>query len=130
MRLTRSKIADAAGRETPFLSITEVLIPTLRSIDVEAHLAMLNGAAEYVHRQASILPTPYRVGFRAALIWLDIEAVLSEGRRYQNLPFSKRQSRLRDWETSRFSVKRDVVRLLRGLAVFAYYDHPTFWQSK
>lgn len=81
--------------------------------DVEAFLAA----------QIAAMPAHLRLPVRLALIGFELLPLARRGRRFSALGLETRRKILQRWGSSRLGPKRDLVRLIRSSALYAYLDH-------
>ena len=77
----------------------------------------------HIEDQIRLLPNYLRLGITFAVTMFNLESVLFTGKTFTNLQKTDQIRQLRRWETSRFRIKRDLLRFIGSLALFNYYDH-------
>ncbi len=82
--------------------------------DVTAHLRF----------QVRAMPTHLRIPLVAALLFFDAWPRLHSGRAFRKIAPHAQAAILQRWSRSRIPQFRDLVKLVRSCALFAYLDHP------
>jgi hypothetical protein len=85
--------------------------------------AVISEVAGHIEDQIKLLPKYLRFGINLAVTVFNLESVIFNGKTFTHLQKPAQIKHLRRWETSRFRTKRDLLRFIRSLALFNYYDH-------
>ena len=86
--------------------------------------AIVGEVANSLQQQIRLVPQPIRLAVRVALISFSCEAILYHRKTFRSLSLEDRKKHLLRWESSRIRGKRDIVRFVRSMSLFNFYDHP------
>ncbi len=116
-RLGRRREATVAG-------IVDCLIPSFPRLDAGTRAAIMADVTRFVGSQISALPEFLRVPYELALTAFELLPVLRWGRPFGALAPERRAAYVALWSDARIGAMRNFVKLVRGCALLAYYDHP------
>ena len=85
--------------------------------------AVISEVADHIEDQIKLLPKYLEFGINFAVTIFNLESVIFHGKTFTHLKKPAQIKHLRRWETSRFSIKRDLLRFIQSLVLFNYYDH-------
>lgn len=100
------------------------LLPDYPPLDPATRAAAAAEVAAHVADQLAALPPYLRLPVRlalAAFAWLPL---LVAGRPFAALPPARQATWLGWWSAAPLAPARDVVRLVRSVALLAWFDHP------
>lgn len=112
-----------AIQERVLAGIVAVLLPTDPPLDPQVRDAVAAEATRFVVLQVSNIPTFLRVPYRVAILGFHCLALFRHGRFFLSLPAERRRAYVTLWSDAPLGPMRDFVRLVRGCALLAYYDH-------
>ena len=125
MSKTRSRSKIAVGARIPLIRLLVItaaqetkLFAMTQSDEVTADVAI------FIEQQIGLLPKSLRIAVRLAITIFNLEPILFHGRTFTRLSQTARIEHMKRWESSRFAAKRDLIRYIRSLVLFNYYDHP------
>lgn len=95
--------------------------PSLPHQDVEV---VADDVTRHVAAQLEQLPPHLALGYRLGLTAFRAAPLLRYARTWAALTPHERRSFLTSWEALPVAPTRDLIKLLRSLVLFAYYDHP------
>lgn len=103
--------------------IVRVVLPDFPSLDPDLRGAVERDVSQYVIRLIRSLPSFLRLPYSLVTFAFEWCAVLRHGRRFRSLPPDDRSSYVTRWSAAPVRPMRDFVRLIRGSALLAYFDH-------
>src|SRR5262249_16050624 len=104
-------------------AVVERLLPTAPELPAETRPRVVDDATRFVVLEVESIPLFIRRPYLAAILGFDWLAVLRFARRYTRLGAEAQQSYLYFWTNSPIGPFRDFVKLIRGCALLAYFDH-------
>lgn len=105
-------------------AVARPLLPSFPPLAPEERSRVEDDLERFLADQLAGMPGHLRLGVRAALTAFAWLPLLRWGRPYAALPPPTQQRIVARWSASRIGPRRDLIRLLRSLAVFFYLDHP------
>jgi hypothetical protein len=111
-------------RERTVAGIVACLAPPVPALDAAARAAVLADVTRFVSAQILALPDFLRIPYQLALVGFDWLAVLRWGRPFCALDDERRAAWVALWSDTRLALPRSFLRLIRGCALLAWYDHP------
>jgi hypothetical protein len=111
-------------RERTVAGIVACVVPAVPALDAAARAAALSDVTRFVHLQIRALPDFLRVPYQLALVGFDWLAVLRWGRPFRALDAERRAAWVALWSDAPLALPRSFLRLIRGCALLAWYDHP------
>lgn len=125
MSETRAHPKTAAGAATPLIRLLVItaaretrLFATTQTDEVTADVAL------FIEQQIGLLPKILGIAVRLAIRIFNLEPIMFHGKTFTRLSQTARGEHMKRWESSRFAAKRDLIRYIRSLVLFNYYDHP------
>lgn len=108
------------------VALLEVLIADGGETPAPAeHAAALEYAVTFSTAQFAALPAVLRAALRAGLIAFRVDVAMRHGRGFCSLPTAQRAAAVERWAASSVVPQRQLFRLLRNLALLAYYERLT-----
>ena len=114
--LRRSEVAILRG-------IVTVILPPYPDLDAATRRTVEQDVTSYVARQIHSMPSFLRLPYRLALFAFAWLPLFRYGHWFGSLPPDRRVSYLASWNDARFAPMRDFVKLIRSIALLAYFDH-------
>jgi hypothetical protein len=109
--------------------VAGLLIPCEPRLPDDVRARVLDSVARFVALQVENLPPYLRLPYLVAVTGFQWLPVLRFGRRFLALPSESQRAYLALWSNAPLGPVRDFVRLIRGCALLAYYDHPDVLQA-
>lgn len=109
---------------TYFQKLVETTISDSVLYEQATSSSTIEEVANSIEQQVQLLPTPLRKAVNFALIVLNYEAIIYHRKTFRRLSLETRKVHLRRWETSQIGARRDLVRFVRSMSLFNFYDHP------
>lgn len=104
--------------------IVRLLTPRRPILDEATRYRVHHEVVDFVASQIRALPDFLRWPYLGAIIAFDVLGVLHGRRRFLALPEEAKAAHLTAWSEGRIGAFRNFVKLIRGCALLAYYDHP------
>ena len=111
-------------RQATVAAIVESLVPSVPVLDPATRSTVLHDVTRFVGSQISALPSFLRVPYGLALTAFELLPLLRWGRPFVALDHERRAAWVARWTDAPIGVMRNFVKLIRGCALLAYYDHP------
>lgn len=111
-------------QERVLAGIAALLAPEQPRLDGATQSRVSRYVTRFVALQVENIPTYLRVPYLVAITGFQWLPVLRYGRRFLDLPVEAQRNYLALWSDGPLGPMRDFVRLVRGCALLAYYDHP------
>ena len=105
-------------------AVVDRLLPPAPVLSTEVRARVAGEATRFVVMEVESIPKFIRLPYLTAILVFDWLAVLRYARRYTRLPSESQQAYLSFWSNSPIGPFRDFVKLIRGCALLAYFDHP------
>jgi hypothetical protein len=115
---------EAQQRDT-VAAIVECLLPAFPVIDGPARQAVLTDVVRFTHGQVQALPEFLRLPYKLAVMGFEWLPMVRWGRRFVRLDAARQTDYVERWSEAKLGAMRGFVKLIRGCALLAYYDHPT-----
>ncbi len=112
------------GRERTVALIVDCLTPAFPALDPEARATVLVDVTRFVGSQIQALPEFLRTPYKLALLGFEWLPVVRWRRRFSRLDGARRAAYVDMWSESPAGALRNFMKLIRGCALLAYYDHP------
>ena len=100
-----------------------LILPDYPALGVEDRRSVERDVTRYVAQQIHSMPSFLRLPYRLALFGFEALALLRYGRPFRALPPAKRAAYLAYWNDAPIAPMRDVVKLIRSVALLVYFDH-------
>ena len=104
--------------------IVESITPNFPSLDSSKRMLVFADVIRFVASQIETLPDFLRPPYKMALGGFEWLAVLRWGRPFTALDSARQAAWVDLWSDSPVGAMRNFVKLIRGCALLAYYDHP------
>lgn len=125
MNMSESEISSSNNSDmTYFQKLVETTISDSVLYEQATSSSTIEEVANSIEQQVQLLPTPLRKAVNFALIVLNYEAIIYHRKTFRGLSLETRKVYLRRWETSQIGARRDLVRFVRSMSLFNFYDHP------
>lgn len=111
-------------QERVLAGIALLLAPAEPKLDERTQGCVSRYVNRFVSLQVENIPNYLRVPYLIAITAFQWLPVLRYGRRFLDLPIEAQRSYLALWSDGPLAPMRDFVRLIRGCALLAYFDHP------
>jgi hypothetical protein len=117
-RIERPRRLGARSRRT-LRALAEVIVPRDPSLPVD-----LDAVVDFVDQTVGDMPRLLQLVFPIglALFELGTFVLLPSLRRFSRLELPRREAYVRDWIHSRLMLRRDLIKGVKGLCLFAYYN--------
>jgi hypothetical protein len=115
--------SSGAGPDATIAQIVAVVLPDFPPLDGALRDRVRRDVTAYVTRQVSSQPAFMRLPLRLALLGFQLLPILRHGRRFGALSPAQRAAYLAWWSAAPLSPMRDLVKLIRGSALWVYFDH-------
>ena len=123
--MSESEISSSNNSDmTYFQKLVETTISDSVLYEQATSSSTIEEVANSIEQQVQLLPTPLRKAVNFALIVLNYEAIIYHRKTFRRLSLETRKVHLRRWETSQIGARRDLVRFVRSMSLFNFYDHP------
>ncbi len=116
-------------REATVAAIVACLTPEFPAVRPEVRAAVLSDVTRFVSSQVQALPDFLRVPYKQAILVFEWLPLLRWGRRFRALDEERRAAYVAMWSYARVGALRNFVKLIRGCALLAYYDHPALVEA-
>lgn len=125
-RLNRTPALTTAALsvDATIAQIVAVVLPELPALDAAARAEVQREVAAYVGRQVAAQPPYVRVALRLALAGFQLLPILRHARPFAALSGAQQAAYLAAWAGAPLAPMRDLVKLVRGTALWVYFDHP------
>ncbi len=110
-------------------AVVDCLVPADAAVDPATRAAALADTTRFVGSQIASLPDFLRAPYLLALAAFELLPVLRWGRTFTALDGARRAAWLALWTDAKIGAMRNFVKLIRGCALLAYYDHPALAAS-
>jgi len=104
--------------------VVEAILPCFPELEAGERAAVRRDAAAFVTSQIRAMPSVLRLPVVLAVLVLDALPLVRYGRRFRGLDRARQEAALARWSANPLGPLRDVLKLLRSLALLAYFDHP------
>ena len=121
--MSRPRRLGAQGERT-VAGIVACIVPAYPALEEATRATVLADATRFACSQILALPDWLRLPYRLALTAFDWLALLRFGAPFHALDGERRARYLALWSDAPLSLARNFVKLIRGCALLAYYDHP------
>ncbi len=111
-------------QEATVARIVDCLTPAFPVLDDATRAAVLADVTRFVSSQVQALPEFLRVPYKLALTGFEWLPILRWGRPFRALDGERRAAYVAFWSDAKLGALRNFVKLIRGCALLAYYDHP------
>ncbi len=119
-----SRRALGASSQRIVSEIVRLLTPRYPALDEPARAEVHAEVVRFVSAQIGALPDFLRAPYLAAIRLFDALAVVTHGRRFLSLADDAKAAYLARWSEGMLAPMRNFVKLIRGCALLAYFDHP------
>jgi hypothetical protein len=110
-------------------AIVACLVPAYPEVDPTVRAGVLADVTRFVGSQIAALPDFLRFPYGAALTAFELLPLLRWGRSFSALDAARRRAWVDLWTDAKIGAMRNFVKLIRGCALLAYYDHPALAAS-
>ncbi len=116
----KKNLPDWARRT--LLSLIEVVMPRSN----EFHPELAEYILEYVDRYVGYFPLLLKIGFPLGLLLLERGTLIFMGKwqGFSKLDIVNRERCVKGWIDSRWQLRRELIRGVKGIVMLAYYSHP------
>jgi hypothetical protein len=104
--------------------IVASLVPAFPPLDADVRATILADVTRFVGSQILALPDFLRLPYRLALTGFEWLPLLRWARPFSALAAEHRAAYVDFWAESQLAPLRNFVKLIRGCALLAFYDHP------
>lgn len=104
--------------------IVRLLTPEYPVRDDATRAEVHHDVVAFVASQIGALPDFLRLPYKLAIVVFELLPVLRHGRPFRSLGDDAKRSYLAFWSDGKIGALRNFVKLIRGCALLAYYDHP------
>jgi hypothetical protein len=104
--------------------IVRLLLPAHPSLEPAEAAGVHSAVTDFVEVEIGALPSFIRVPYRFTITAFRLLPALRWARPFEALPPAAQRSALSLWSGSPIGPMRDFVKLIRGCALLAYFDHP------
>ena len=115
--------------EATVAAIVGCLVPAEPALAPSTRAAVLDDVTRFVGSQIAALPDFLRLPYRVAMTGFEWLPILRWGRPFRGLDADRRRAYLDLWTHAPVGAMRNFVKLIRGCALLAYYDHPALAAS-
>jgi uncharacterized protein (TIRG00374 family) len=124
--IAQYRVLPAARPPDAFITaLVEPMLPwSLVALDARERGVLLAAVSEFVSGQVEALPKHLRLQARVGLLGFAALFALGTFGRFVRLPLDRRQRIVERWAFGRLSLPRQLFRMLRGVALLAFCDHP------
>lgn len=112
------------GQRRTVAAVVERLLPAAPQLPAEARRRVAEASTRFVVVEIESIPRFLRLPYLLACVGFEWLAVLRYGRPFSRLSLEAQQSYLSLWSDFPVGPPRDFVKLIRGCALLAYFDHP------
>ncbi|HXC49590.1 MAG TPA: gluconate 2-dehydrogenase subunit 3 family protein [Candidatus Limnocylindrales bacterium] len=109
--------------------IVESITPTFPPLDSGKRTVVFADVTRFVASQIEALPDFLRPPYKMALSGFEWLAVVRWGRPFTALDAARQAAWIALWSDSPVGAMRNFVKLIRGCALLAYYDHPLLLEA-
>ena len=120
MRLDRVR----PGQRRTVAAIVDRLLPSAPQLPAEARRRVAEASTRFVVVEIESIPPFLRLPYLLAVVGFEWVAVLRYGRPFSRLAAEAQRAYLALWSDFPIGTPRDFVKLIRGCALLAYFDHP------
>ena len=113
-----------ASSERIVSEIVRLLTPSYPPLDDRSRSEVHREVVRFTTAQIAALPDFLRAPYGIAIHVFDLLPLVRRRRRFVSLPADTRVAYLDAWTESRLAPFRNFVKLIRGCALLAYFDHP------
>jgi len=110
-------------QERVLAGIAALLIPDEPQLQSAVRERAMRYVCRFVSLQVENIPTYLRVPYLLTVTGFQWLPLLRYGRRFLDLPIEAQRAYLAIWSDGPLGPTRDFVRLIRGCALLAFYDH-------
>jgi hypothetical protein len=114
----------AAQHRATVAAVVECLLPPFPVLDGPTRQAVLADVVRFTNGQVQALPEFLRLPYKLAITGFEWLPVVRWGRPFGRLDAARRADYVERWSAAKLGVMRNFVKLIRGCALLAYYDHP------
>jgi hypothetical protein len=111
-------------QEATVAAIVECLLPSFPTLDDATRAAVLVDVTRFVGSQIQALPEFLRAPYKLALFGFEWLPMVRWRHRFSRLDATQRAAYVDMWSESPAGALRNFMKLIRGCALLAYYDHP------
>jgi hypothetical protein len=104
--------------------IVQLLTPGYPVLAPDTQVRVHDDVMQFVASQIMALPEFLRVPYRLAITAFALLPIVRYGRPFLALPDDAKHAWLALWSDGKIGATRNFVKLIRGCALLAYYDHP------
>ena len=111
-------------REATVAAIVACLLPEEPIVDASTRVAVVGDVVAFVASEIAALPEFLRIPYECALVAFELLPVVRWGRLFTALDPERRAAWVDLWSNAKIGAAKNFVKLIRGCALLAYYDHP------
>lgn len=112
------------GQRRTVAAIVDRLLPSAPELAAEARRRVAEASTRFVAVEIESIPRFLRVPYLLAVLGFEWLALLRYGRPFSRLAAERQRAYLALWSDFPIGPPRDFVKLIRGCALLAYFDHP------
>lgn len=114
----------SSNRRAVVAEIVRLITPAFPDLDESERARVHSAVTAFVASQIESLPTHLSGPYRIAITAFGLLALLRFGKRFALLDETVKEAYLALWSEGPIGPTRDFVKLIRGCALLAYFDHP------
>ncbi|MBX3025705.1 gluconate 2-dehydrogenase subunit 3 family protein [bacterium] len=115
---------SALSADATIAQIVAVVLPDFPPLQAAVRAGVQRDVAAYVGRQVAAQPPYLRMPLRLALAGFQLLPILRHARPFAALSAAQQAAYLAAWAGAPLAPMRDLVKLIRGTALWVYFDHP------